>query len=48
MALGIVESGTQTATDNHPLGSGSTVNGAYVCSWNLTDMVDGDVIRCYH
>lgn len=47
MALGIVESGTQTATSAHALGSGSTTAGVYVCSWNLTDMVNGDVIRCY-
>lgn len=47
MALGIVESGTQSATGTHALGSGSTTNGVYTCSWNLTDMVDGDVIRCY-
>lgn len=46
MALGIVESGTQTATGEHALGSGSTVHGVYTCSWNLTDMVDGDVVRC--
>lgn len=47
MALGTVESGTQTATTDHALGSGSTVAGVYTCNWNLTDMVDGDVIRCY-
>lgn len=47
MALGTVESGTQSATGDHALGSGSTDDGVYVCNWNLTDMVDGDVIRCY-
>jgi hypothetical protein len=46
MALGIVESGTQSATGEHALGSGSSTAGVYVCSWNLTDMVDGDVVRC--
>lgn len=46
MALGVVESGTQTATAEHALGSGSTVNGVYICEWNLTDMVNGDVIKC--
>lgn len=47
MALGTVESGTQSATGAHDLGSGSTDDGVYTCNWNLTDMVDGDVIRCY-
>jgi hypothetical protein len=47
MALGTVESNTQSATGAHDLGSGSTDDGVYVCNWNLTDMVDGDVIRCY-
>lgn len=47
MALGVVESNTQSATGDHALGSGSSAAGVYVCSWNLTDMVDGDVIRCY-
>jgi hypothetical protein len=47
MALGTVEGTTQSATGAHDLGSGSTDDGVYVCNWNLTDMVDGDVIRCY-
>jgi hypothetical protein len=47
MAVTTVESGTQSATGDHLLGSGTTTAGVYVCKWNLTDMVDGDVIRCY-
>jgi len=47
MAIGRVESGTQSATGDHALGTGSTVAGVYVCSWNLTAMVNGNVIRCY-
>lgn len=47
MAVGRVESATQTATADHLLGSGSTVAGVYTCSWNLTDMVNGDVVECY-
>ena len=47
MALGTVESGTQSATADHALGSGSTTAGVYTCNWNLTAMVDGNVIRCY-
>jgi hypothetical protein len=47
MALGTVESGTASVTAASDLGSGSTDDGVYVCNWNLTDMVDGDVIRCY-
>jgi hypothetical protein len=47
MSLGVVESGTQTATSDHALGSGSSASGVFTCNWNLTDMVDGDVIRCY-
>lgn len=47
MATGIVESGTQTATTDHALGTGSTVAGVFVCNWNLTDMVNGDIVRCY-
>lgn len=46
MALGTVESGTQSATTEHALGSGSTVAGVYTCNFNLTNMVDGNVIRC--
>lgn len=47
MALGTVESGTQSATVAHDLGAGSTTPGVYVCNWNLTAMVGGNVIRCY-
>ena len=47
MALGAVESGTQSATADHALGTGSTVAGVYVCQWNLTAMANGGVIRCY-
>ncbi len=47
MAVGIVESNTQSATTTHALGSGSSTAGVYVCSWNLTDMTSGEVIRCY-
>lgn len=47
MATGIVESGTQSATTNHALGSGSTTKGVFVCSWNLTAMANGDKVRCY-
>lgn len=46
MALGTVDSGTQTATGNHTLET-TTVAGVYVANWNLTDMVNGDVIRLY-
>lgn len=47
MALGVVESGTQSATTLHNLGTGSTVNGVYTCNWNLTAMVNGNVVRCF-
>ncbi len=47
MAVGTVESGTQSATAAHDLGAGSTAAGVYVCNWNLTAMVNGNVIRCY-
>jgi hypothetical protein len=47
MAITVVESGTQSATTDHLLGTGTTTAGVYVCTWNLTDMVDGDIIRCY-
>jgi hypothetical protein len=46
MALGRIDSGTQSATTTHTLET-STVAGVFVASWNLTDMVDGDVIRCW-
>jgi hypothetical protein len=46
MALGRIDSGTQSATGNHTLET-STVAGVFVAHWNLTDMVDGDVIRCW-
>lgn len=45
MALGEVESGTQTATAEHVLGVGSSVDGVYVCKVNLDDMVNGDLVR---
>lgn len=47
MAVTTVESGTQSATTDHLLGSGTTTAGVYVCQWNLTAMADGGVIRCY-
>lgn len=47
MALGTVESATQSATTDHALGTGSTTAGVYVCNWNLTAMTDGCVVRCY-
>lgn len=46
MALGTVESGTQSATSSHDLGSGSTAAGVYTCHWNLTNMANGNVVRC--
>ena len=45
MAITEVESGTQTATTTHTLGSGSATDGVYVCKFNLDDMVDGDVLK---
>lgn len=43
-----IESGTQAATAAHALGAGATTTaGTYVAMWNLTAMVNGDVIRCY-
>lgn len=42
-----IESGTQSATSDHALGSGTTTAGIYVCQWNLTAMTDSCVIRCY-
>jgi hypothetical protein len=47
MAVGTVESGTQSATGVHNLGSGSTSPGVYVAMWNLTAMGVSGVIRCY-
>ncbi len=47
MALTITESGTQSATGAHDLGTGTTTAGVYVCNWNLTAMANGDVVRCY-
>lgn len=47
MAITVVESNTQSATGAHDLGSGSTTSGVFVCRWNLTDMSNGEVIRCY-
>lgn len=47
MALGTVESGTQSATTDHALGSGTTTPGVYSCQWNLTAMTLTCVIRCY-
>lgn len=46
MAVTTVESGTQSATGAHDLGSGTTTAGVYVCEWNLTAMVNADVVRC--
>lgn len=47
MAITRVESGTQSATTDHALGSGSSTAGVYVCSWNLTAMGASGVVRCY-
>jgi hypothetical protein len=48
MAVTTIDSATQSATGDHLLGSAATTTaGVYICQWNLTDMVDGDVIRCY-
>jgi hypothetical protein len=47
MAVGAVESGTQSATGVHLLGTGSTVAGVYVAKWNLTAMPASGVIRSY-
>jgi hypothetical protein len=47
MAVGTVESGTQTATGVHDLGSGSTAAGVYVAMWNLTNADQDTVLRCY-
>ena len=48
MALGTVASGTQSATTAHALDSGATTTpGVYVCSWNLTNMANDDVLLCY-
>lgn len=47
MAITTTESGTQSATGDHLLGSGTTTAGVYVCNWNLTAMVNADVVRCY-
>jgi hypothetical protein len=45
VAFGEVETGTQTATAAHDLGSGSAADGVYVCKFNLDDMVNGDVLK---
>jgi hypothetical protein len=43
-----IASGTQSATGAHALDTGATTTaGIYVAMWNLTDMVDDDVIRLY-
>lgn len=42
----VVDSGTQSATAAHDLGSATTTAGIYVCRWNLTAMVDGNIVRC--
>lgn len=43
-----IESGTQSATSTHALGAAATTDpGVYVAMWNLTAMVNGDVVRCY-
>lgn len=47
MALGTVESNTQSATTDHALGSGTTTPGVYTCQWNLTAMGTSGVVRCY-
>lgn len=47
MAVGRVESGTQSATTTHDLGSGGAGPGIFICQWNLDDMTNGEVVRCY-
>lgn len=47
MAITTTESGTQSATTAHALGSGTTTAGIYVAMWNLTTMANDDVILCY-
>lgn len=43
-----IDSGTQSATAAHALGSAATTTaGVYVCMWNLTAMANDDVILCY-
>jgi hypothetical protein len=48
MALGTVSSGTQSLSLDTPVDLASTTTaGIYVCSYNLTNMAKGDVVRCY-
>jgi hypothetical protein len=43
-----IASGTQSATGAHALDSAATTTaGVYVCMWNLTAMVNDDVVHCY-
>lgn len=48
MALGTVDSGTETLTLDTPVDlESTTVAGIYVCQWNLTNLALADIIRCY-
>ncbi len=43
-----IASGTQAATATHALDTAATTTaGTYVCMWNLTAMVNDDVIQVY-
>lgn len=42
-----IESGTQATTGAHALGAAATTDpGVYIAMFNLTNMANGDVIRC--
>ena len=48
MAQGTVSSGTQSLTLDTPVDlASSTTPGIYCCQYNLTNLANGDVIRCY-
>lgn len=48
MALGTVDSGTESLSLDTPVDlESSTTAGIYVCQYNLTNLANGDIIRCY-
>ena len=48
MALGTVDSGTESLTLDTPVDLASTTTaGIYVCQYNLTNLANGDIIRLY-
>ncbi len=48
MALGVVDSNTASLTLDTPVDLESTTDpGIYVAQYNLTNLANGDIIRCY-